>query len=117
LRQALESLEFAILLFGLRVNDIHFLVHEGQERTFGSNDRELQHVSVAARGGAPATRGTGARGFGPLLGGPRGWRGGRRYRSRSRWVVPQSVDPPDPGRIMVVREWHRARYNKIRDVD
>src|SRR5208337_5538823 len=51
LSQPLESLEFAILLFGLRVHDIHFLVQEGQERTFRSNNRELQHVPVAASSG------------------------------------------------------------------
>ena len=57
LTQALEALEFAVLLLGLRVVQVHLLVHEREEGALGSDDGELEDIAVAsAAGGGLAAR-------------------------------------------------------------
>src|ERR1039457_5904873 len=47
LAQALEALEFTVLLLGLRVVQIHLLVHEWEQCAFRSDDGELENITVA----------------------------------------------------------------------
>jgi hypothetical protein len=58
LTEASEALEFTVLLFGLRVVQVHLFMHEGEEGARGSQHRDLQHVTVAsvAGGGLAALR-------------------------------------------------------------
>jgi hypothetical protein len=51
LTQALETLEFAVLLLGLRVVQVHFFVHEREECGLGPDDGELKDITVASVGG------------------------------------------------------------------
>jgi hypothetical protein len=48
LTQALEALEFTVLLLGLRVVHIHLLMHEGEERAGGANDGALEDIAVTS---------------------------------------------------------------------